>query len=119
MPLGALCGAWTASSVAPVSSGYERSLRPCHAPPIAPRRRSVIPKGALSRCQPRQPLGQLGHPPPTREGGRLCPRWVLVLEGREWGRGVQRGNSPVEPEILRLLRKPPGRQRVLQGAVRP
>src|SRR5919201_688841 len=43
----ALCGAWTASSVAPVSPGYERSLRPCHAPPSAPRRRSVILKGAL------------------------------------------------------------------------
>ena len=35
----ALDGAWTASSLAPVSSGYERSLRPCHAPPIAPHRR--------------------------------------------------------------------------------
>ena len=36
----ALGGAWTASSVAPVASGYEHSLRPCHAPPITPRRRS-------------------------------------------------------------------------------
>src|SRR5256885_6814162 len=32
-----------ASSVAPVASGYERSLRPCSEPPIAPRRRSPIP----------------------------------------------------------------------------
>ena len=37
----ALCDAWTASSVAHVASGYASSLRPFHAPPIAPHRRSV------------------------------------------------------------------------------
>src|SRR5207244_3868223 len=37
-----------ASSVAPVASGYERSLRPCSEPPIAPRRRSLIPNRTLS-----------------------------------------------------------------------
>ena len=35
----ALPGPWTASSVAPVSCGYERALRPCHEPAIAPRQR--------------------------------------------------------------------------------
>ncbi len=43
----ALDGANAASSVAPVAYGYARSLRPCLAPPIAPRRRSVILKGPL------------------------------------------------------------------------
>src|SRR2546423_1122892 len=42
-----------ASSVAFVASGYERSLRPCSEPPIAPRRRSLIPIRVLS------PLGLL------------------------------------------------------------
>src|SRR5919198_497302 len=35
----ALPGPWTASSVAPVPSGYGRALRPCHEPAIAPRQR--------------------------------------------------------------------------------
>jgi hypothetical protein len=56
----ALCGAWTTSSVAPVSSGYARSLRPCHTPPIAPRRRSVIPKRALKRSEPAGTRAALG-----------------------------------------------------------
>ena len=38
-----------ASSVAPVSLRYGRSLRPCHTPPIAPDRRGVILNRALSR----------------------------------------------------------------------
>jgi len=40
----ALRGAWTVSSVPPVAFGYERSMRPCHAPSIAPWHRSIDPQ---------------------------------------------------------------------------
>src|SRR5262245_21646610 len=36
-----------ASSVVPVSAGYEHSLRPCLAPPGAPQRRSVVLRGTM------------------------------------------------------------------------
>jgi hypothetical protein len=42
-----------ASSVAPVASGYERSLRPWLAPPIAPGQRVFIPKRVLTGAESR------------------------------------------------------------------
>jgi hypothetical protein len=43
----ALDGAMLRPQSCPYRFGYERSLRPCLAPPIAPRRRGLVAKGAL------------------------------------------------------------------------
>src|SRR2546421_4514669 len=64
----ALPGPWTASSVAPVSCGYERALRPGHEPAIAPRQR-------VSHSET-SPL-----PPCLRSHGGSVRRFMLIRLG--------------------------------------
>src|ERR1051325_7297531 len=64
-----------------------------------------------------QAVGELVEAPLPNERGRLCPRGILVCEGRERGRGVQRSYSPVEPQVLRLGRESPSGQSSLERAV--
>ena len=57
------------------------------------------------------------QPPPFHQGGRLRPRWRLVSEGRERGRGVHGRDSSEQPQLLRLRREASGFERRLERAV--
>src|SRR2546423_3166055 len=78
------------SSVAPVASGYERSLRPCSEPPIAPRRRSLIPIRVLS-CSGGQDDLERG----TETGPRAQPE--AAVDARR-----------ARPDVLQALTGPVG-----------
>lgn len=52
------------------------------------RERRVAYQRSRDLGQAVEPVGQLVQAPAPGERGRLCPRGVLVIEGRERGRGV-------------------------------
>src|ERR1051325_7905526 len=81
--------------------------------------RASVSQASISRMlgQRSEPGGQLVQAPGAGEGGRRRPGGLLIANGRERGGGVDRCDSPVQAQVLRLGREAPRLERGLEGPV--